>query len=446
MDAVSLARLQFGLTVAFHFLFPPITIGLSWLISYMAWRHLRTGEKIYDQMTQFWLKVFAMLFAAGVATGITMEFQFGTNWSTYSRYVGDIFGSPLAAEGVFAFFLESSFMAVLLFGKTRVSRRFYALSALMVSLGSTLSAFWIIVANSWMQTPTAYQIVGEGASRRAELTDFWAAVFNPSTIPRYTHTVVASLLAGAFFMAGTSAWYLLKGRHQEFARRSLQIGLVTAAVASLLVLGIGHYHSIQVGETQPAKMAAFEGLFKTQAGAPLTLFGIPDTDNQKLHLSIQIPKALSLLMYFDANATVTGLDQFPRDEWPPVTVTFYSYHIMFILGMFFIFLSWWGIFLREKRYANKLFLRAMLYSLPLPLLAIELGWMAAEFGRQPWAVQGLLKTEDAVSVVVPSGQIFFTIVLFTLVYAAILGLLIFLVRKKFKHGPEPIPAAEEVSA
>jgi cytochrome d ubiquinol oxidase subunit I len=358
----------------------------------------------------------------------------------------------LAAEGIFAFFLESSFMGVLLFGRNRVSRRFYWFSTLMVALGSTLSAFWIIVANSWMQTPTAYQIVGEGAFRRAELTDFWAAVFNPSTLPRYFHTVVASVLTGAFFVTGPSAWYLLKGRHQEFARRSLKIGLVTAAVFSLLVLVVGHFHSVQVGDTQPAKMAAFEGLFETEEGASLTLFGFPDTENQTLRLGIRVPKMLSFLLHADPDATVTGLDQFPREEWPPVAVTFYSYHLMFMLGMLFILIPWVGIFLREKRYTNTLFLRMLLYTTPLPLIALELGWMAAEFGRQPWAVYELLKTEDAASVTVPAGQILATIILFILVYAAILGLLVFLLKRKFEHGPEPIPvstqtpAAEEVSA
>lgn len=437
MDPILLARIQFGLTAAFHFLFPPVTIGLAWLITYIGWRYLRTADPEYEKMMTFWIKLFGLLFAFGVASGIALEFQFGTNWSTYSRFVGDIFGAPLAAEGVFAFFLESTFLGVLILGRRRVSRGFYWFSTLMVAVGSTLSAFWIIVANSWQQTPTAYRIVGEGIFRRAELTNFLAAVFNPSTLPRYTHTVVASILTGALFMAGISAWYLLKGRHQEFARRSFQIGVVTAAVASLFVLVTGHFHSVQVAMTQPAKMAVFEGLFQTQSGADLVLWGFPDVTNQTVHLRIAVPKLLSLLVHLDPNAVMTGLDQFPREDWPPVALPFYSYHIMILLGGWFILLPWVGIFLGKRRFSNRAFLRAMLITLPLPWVALELGWVAAEVGRQPWVVYGLLRTRDAVSVVVPAEQLLATIILFVLVYSALLALLIFLLRREIVRGPKP---------
>jgi cytochrome d ubiquinol oxidase subunit I len=438
MDAAALARMQFGLTVAFHFLFPAVTIGMGWMISFMAWRHLRTGEEIYDRMTQFWLKVFAILFAVGVATGITMEFQFGTNWATYSRFVGDIFGSPLAAEGIFAFFLESVFMGVLLFGKKRVSRRFYWFATLMVAIGSTLSGFWIIAANSWMQTPTAYEIVGEGAMRRAELTNFWQAVFNPSTMIRYTHTIAASLVVGGFFVAGTSAWFLLKGRHEEFARRSMMIGLVVAAVFTVVVGVVGHFHSIQVWETQPLKLAAYEGWFESHDQAGLVLFGFPDAEREELRYAIVLPRLGSFLLTWDVNTTVQGMEEWPRDEWPPLVVTFYTYHLMFQLGLLMIGISWLGLILREKRFTNKLYLRLLLYSIPIPFLVVELGWMSAEFGRQPWAVYGLLRTADAVSVVVPAGQILFTIIVFCLIYAALGALTIFLVSRRFKQGPEPV--------
>lgn len=446
MDPVLLARIQFALTAAFHFLYPPVTIGLAWLIVYIGWRYLRSSDPNYEKMMAFWIKIFGMLFAVGVATGITMEFQFGTNWATYSRFVGDIFGSPLAAEGVFAFFLESTFLGVLILGRRRVSRGFYWFSSLMVAVGSTLSAFWIIVANSWQQTPTAYRIVGEGAFRRAELTNFLAAVFNPSTLPRYTHTVVASILTGAFFMAGISAWYLLKGRHLEFARRSLQIGLVVAAVTSLLILVTGHFHSGQVGLTQPAKMAAFEGLFRTEPGAGLVIWGFPDPANQTVRLRIAVPKLLSFLLYFDPNAVVAGLDQFPKEDWPPVELSFYPYHLMVLLGGWFIFISWLGVLLGKRRFSNRAFLWAVFLSLPLPWLSLELGWMAAELGRQPWAVYGLLRTRDAISVVVPAAQVLATIILFVLVYSTLLALLIFLLKREIARGPESFTAlpAEEV--
>ncbi len=434
MDAVALARFQFALTIIFHYLYPPVSIGLAWLIAYMAWQAQRRSDPVYDEMTRFWVKILAPIFAVGVATGITMEFQFGTNWSTYSRFVGDIFGSPLAAEGVFAFFLESGFMGVLILGRNRVSQRFYAFSALMVAVGSTLSAFWIIVANSWQQTPTAYEIV-DGVAR---LTNFWAAVFNPSTMPRYVHTVFGAVLTGAFIVAGVGAWYLLRGRHGEFARRSLQIGVVTGAIFSLLILGAGHGHAVQVAETQPAKMAAYEALFETQDGAAMILWGFPDVERQKVYLNIAIPKFLSFMIDFDPNSTVAGLDQFPREEWPPIGPSFYPYHLMTGLGMYFIALTWVGVLLGKKRFTNRLFLQATLYSALLPLLVMNLGWMAAEFGRQPWVVYGLLKTVDAVSVVVPAWQILLTIVLFTLIYSLLLGLLLFLLKRELSHGPEEV--------
>ncbi len=439
MDPVLLARIQFGLTAAFHFLYPPLSIGLAWLIVYIGWRYLRTGEALYDEMSRFWVRILALIFAVGVATGIAMEFQFGTNWSTYSRFVGDIFGSPLAAEGVFAFFLESTFMGVLLLGRSRVSKRVYWVSALMVAIGSTLSAFWIIVANSWQQTPTAYTIV----DGRAVLTDFWAAVFNPSTLPRYGHTVVASILSGAFFMAGISAWYLLKGRHVEFARRSLAVAVVAAAVFSLAVLGVGHLHAVQVAQTQPAKMAAFEGLFKTESGAGMVFFGIPDVGNQAIRLRIAVPKLLSFLISFDPNATVAGLDQVPRGLWPPIEITFYSYHVMMLLGFYFIGLSLLGVWLlwRKKLSGSRPYLKAMLASMLLPVLALEFGWLATEMGRQPWVVYGLLKTADAASVVVPAGQILFTIVMFVGIYSLLLALLVFLILREVRRGPSPLSGA-----
>lgn len=436
MDAVLLARIQFALTAAFHFLFPPVTIGLSWLIVLLAWRSLRTQAPEDDAALTFWVRIFTLLFAVGVATGITLEFQFGTNWATYSRFVGDIFGSPLAAEGVFAFFLESTFLGVLIFGRKRVSRRFYLFSTLMVALGSTLSAFWIIVANSWQQTPTAYVIVGEGAFRRAELTDFWAAVFNPSTLPRYTHTLAASLITGGVFMAGIGAWYLLRGRHPQFARRAVRLGMTMVAVVALLTLATGHMHAVQVALTQPAKMAAFEGLFKTRAGAPLSLWGFPDVEQQKVHFEIAIPRMLSLLVYFKPDATVTGLDQFPREEWPPIALSFYPYKVMIMLWGWFLVIGWAYLLLHKKLSTWKPFLKALFFSIPLPWVAMELGWMAAEVGRQPWVVYGLLRTEDAVSVVVPAGQILATIILFVLIYAALLALAIYLVRQEVLRGPQ----------
>jgi cytochrome d ubiquinol oxidase subunit I len=290
VDAALLARIQFALTVSFHYIFPSITIGMAWMIVWMLTRHLRTGDPLYQRMARFWIKVFALSFAVGVATGITMEFQFGMNWARYSRFVGDIFGVPLAAEGILAFFLESSFLGILLFGERRVSRRVYWFSSLMVAVGSTLSAFWIVVANSWQQTPAGYQIV----NGRAELVDFWAAVFNPSTVERFLHTVDGTLVAGAFFILGLSAWFLLRGQHLEFARRSLSMALVAGFLASALQVPLGHFHAVQVAETQPVKLAAFEGLWETQTNAPLLLFGIPNREQRRTDFALDLPGLLSI--------------------------------------------------------------------------------------------------------------------------------------------------------
>jgi cytochrome d ubiquinol oxidase subunit I len=444
MDAVLLARIQFALTVGFHFLFPPVTIGLAWIIVIIEYRYLRSGEEIYKSMSKFWIKVLGLIFAVGVATGITMEFQFGTNWSEYSRFVGDIFGAPLAAEGIFAFFLESSFLGILLLGRERVSRRAYWLSTLLVAFGSTLSGLWILIANSWQQTPAGYQVV-EG---RAVLTDFWAAAFNPSILPRFTHTITASLITGAFFVAAISAWYLLQGRHVEFARRSLTIAIVFAAVFSITELGLGHLHSVQVWETQPVKMAAFEGLFETGKGVGLALFGFPDAEQGTTHLKVAVPYLLSLLLGFDPNTEVLGLSEFPRDEWPPLMATFQSYHIMIALGVYFILVSWVGLYLlyRKRLFESKRYLRLLLYSLPLPWVACEFGWLAAEIGRQPWVVYGELKTVDAASVVVPAGQVLFTLIMFVLIYALLLALIVYLVTREIKHGPDSVAEAAATTA
>jgi len=434
MDPVLLARIQFAVTVGFHFIFPPLTIGMGWLIFYFMNRYRKTKDEFIKGIARFWIKIFALTFAVGVATGIVLEFQFGTNWAAYSRFVGDIFGAPLAAEGIFAFFLESTFVGVLIWGWKRFSARTLWFASLMVAVGATLSAFWIIVANSWMQTPTGYEVVGG----RAELTDFWAAVFNPSTLPRYLHTVVACLITGAFFMMGISAWYLIKQKHVEFAKRSLKVSLVAGFIAALLQLPLGHYHAVQVAQTQPEKLAAFEGLFETQKEAPLLIFGIPDAEERTVHAAVKIPGLLSFLVGFDTQTEVKGLNDFPQDEWPPLGLTFYSFHLMFILGLYFIGLTALGLFLlwRKKLFDNKLFATLAFFSIPLPLVANELGWIAAEVGRQPWIVYRLLRTSEAISVTVPAGQILASLIMFSAIYLLLGALWVFLLRREVKKGPE----------
>ena len=441
MDALILARIQFALTVGFHYLFPPLTIGLSWILVVFAWKRLKSQEPVWDQLMKFWTGLFAINFAVGVATGIVMEFQFGTNWSQYSKFVGDIFGAPLAAEGVFAFFLESTFLAVLIFGWNRVSKRAHAFSALMVAVGSTLSAFWIVVANSWQQTPAGYTLVKDGAGKvvKAELTDFWAAVFNPSTLPRYTHVLSGAFVVGAFFVAGISAWYLLKGRHVEFARKALAVALVFGLVSTLGSFVIGDWHTRQVAMTQPEKFAAMEALFKTQSGAPLLLVGYPLPD-------FGIPKLLSLMVYFDPNAEIKGLDAFPAQDLPPVMFTAMSFHAMVWPGMALILVMAFGVFLlwRKRLYDKRWYLKLLFWLIPVPYLLNEIGWFTAEIGRQPWSVYHLLRTADSYSPTVPAGQVLASIILFTLVYAGLGALFFYLMRKKILAGPPEAAAGKEV--
>ncbi len=444
MDATLLARIQFGFTAGFHFIFPPLTIGTAWLIFILMTRYYKTGDEAWGRAARFWTKLFVITFAIGVATGITLEFQFGTNWAAYSRFVGDIFGAPLAAEGIFAFFLESAFIAVLIFGWKKLSTKTLWISSLMVALGSTLSAFWIIVANSWQQTPRGYKVV-EG---KAVLTDFFAAVFNPSTVPRYLHTLDGALATGAFFMLAISAWYLLKGRHTEVAKLSLKTALVMAFLVSLAQLYLGHYHTVQVAQTQPAKLAAMEGLFQTKKNAPLLIFGIPDTKNEKVMMEVGIPGGLSWLAHGHPYAEVTGLDKFPKEERPPILATFVSFHVMVALGIFFILFTLWGVFLmwRRKLFDSRLFLKIAVLTLPLPILANELGWMTAEIGRQPWIVQNMLKTSDALSAAVPAWQVGLSLALFVVFYAVLFAAWFHILRLEIRKGPEPAPAAEEVKA
>ncbi len=444
MDAVLLARLQFAMTIGFHFLFPPITIGLAWLlvvVEYLGWRK---KDEVYARIGAFFAKLLGLTFAVGVATGIVMEFQFGTNWARYSTFVGDIFGAPLAAEGVFAFFLESGFLGLYLFGRHRVSRGVHWFSILMVAVGATISAFWIIVANSWQQTPAGF-VVRNG---RAELTSFSEAVFNPSTVIRYLHTVDAALIAGAFFMAGIAAYYLLKKRETEFAQRAMRVAVLFGLVVSLLeLMPLGHEHARQVARTQPEKFAAIEGLYSTQSGAPLVFFAVPTTKPPTLHATIEIPGLLSWMAFGDPAAHIQGINEFPADEIPPLWLTFVSFHNMVVLGMFFIAVMAFAVFklYRKTLWDSPKFLRVLMWSIPLPLAACQLGWIATEVGRQPWIVYRLLRTSDAASITVGSGEILFSMILFGLIYIGLGILYIYLLSHKVKQGPAPVDAKEVIA-
>jgi cytochrome d ubiquinol oxidase subunit I len=439
MDPVILARIQFALTVGFHYLFPPITFGLTLVILILETLYLRTNLERYKELSSFLIKILGLTFVMGTVTGITMEFSFGTNWSQYSRLVGDIFGAPLAAEGVFAFFLESGFLGVLLFARQRISKKAYWLAAFLVFFGAHLSGLWIIIANSWMQTPAGYTLQGS----RAVLTDFFAAALNPSTLPRYLHAVVGGWITGAFLVAGIGAWYQLKGRHLESARWLMRVGLGVGLLATIVQAGIGHWHSVQVAQTQPEKLAAYEGLFDSKNGASLALFGIPDESNERVLFYIGVPKLLSFLINFDADSRVMGLREFPHDQWPPVMVPFMTYHLMILLGLFFIGFTLLGLFLlrRGRLESTRWFLLLMLWAIPLPHIANETGWIAAEVGRQPWAVYHVLQTADAVSVVVPAWQVLLTLVGFAIVYLLLSILYVGAVLRVVRRGPGEVAPA-----
>ena len=438
MEVLLLSRIQFALTSAFHYLYPPLSIGLGVMLVIIEGLWLKNRNPLYHQMARFWTRVFALTFAIGVATGIVLEFEFGTNWATYSRYVGDVFGSALAAEGIFAFFLESGFLAVLLFGWDRVGPKVHFLATCMVCLGAHFSAIWIVVANSWMQTPAGFHIVGEGLRARAEITDFWQMVFNPSSMDRLLHVLCGAWQAGAFLVVSVSAWYLLKKRHEEFARASLRVGLVIGMAASLLQLVSGHGSAAGVAKNQPAKLAAFEGLYETTAHAPLTLFGWVDEKAQTLSGSVAIPGLLSYLAYGDTSKPVQGLRAFKPEDCPPVNLSFQFYHIMVAVGFGMIvvaglgFLYFWHGSLFEKRWLLWLLTLSVLG----PQIANQTGWFAAEVGRQPWIVYGLLRTPEGLSAVVKAEAVLTAIVLFSLVYLLLFAVFLYLLNDKIQHGPD----------
>lgn len=438
MDVEILARFQFAFTIAFHYIFPPLSIGLGVILVMMEGMYLKTKNPLYERMTKFWVKVFALTFAIGVASGIVMEFEFGTNWATYSRFVGDVFGSALAAEGIFAFFLESGFLAILVFGWDKVGPKTHFFSTVMVSLGSMLSAVWIVVANSWQQTPAGYHIVGEGLNARAEITDFWAMVFNPSSMERLSHVLSGAWLAGAFLVISVSAYYLIRNKHIEFAKQSIKIALVVALFASLFQLFTGHQSAIGVSENQPAKMAAYEGHFDSSAVAPLYLFGWVDEQKQEVKFGVAIPGMLSYLLYGDSKREVTGLNAFKPEDRPPVNIVFQAYHIMVAIGFFLIAISIVSIIYwkRKKLFETKWLLWILVFSVLGPQIANQIGWIAAEVGRQPWIVYGLLRTADGLSKVVEANQVIFSLILFFVIYALLFVLFIYLLNEKIQHGPE----------
>jgi cytochrome d ubiquinol oxidase subunit I len=434
MDVLFLSRLQFAAATMFHFLFVPLTLGLSVLVAIMETKFAQTGDETYLKMTKFWGKLFLINFAVGVVTGITLEFQFGTNWSRYSAYVGDIFGSLLAIEATAAFFLESTLIGVWVFGWKKLSRKAHATVMWFIAAAGNLSAVWILTANGWMQQPVGFTI----RSGRAELADFGAVVFNKFSILQFFHVVPAAFLLSAFFVMGISAYHLLKKQHIEFATHSFKIGLVCGLISSVFVVLEGDMHARHVTETQPAKLAAMESLWETTTQAPIHLIALPDEENEQNSIQIgSIPGVLSFLGHHDFNAEIKGLKEFPKDERPPVLLTFLSFRGMVALGAYFVLVMIIGVWRRNQLLESPAYLKVMLYSIPLPYLAIQMGWIVAEVGRQPWIVYDVMKTTDAVSPIATS-QVATTLVGFILIYGLLGAVGYFLMFKYARKGPEPV--------
>ena len=435
MDVLTLSRLQFAVTSMFHFIFVPLTLGLSILTAYMETRYVMTDDATYLRMTKFWGKLFLINFALGVVTGITMEFQFGMNWAEYSKYVGDIFGAPLAIEATVAFFLESVFIGLWIFGWDKVSKKVHALSIWLVAFATNLSALWILLANGWMQHPVGYVL----RNGRAEMVDFTALLTNPYGILKFLHTVLSGYMVAAFFVMGISAYHLLKRYQIDFFKRSFKIGATFGVFSSLLVFLTGDYHTVEVAKTQPTKFAAMESVWETKQGVGLNLLLIPNEQGECNALEkMCIPNMVSYLAFHVPNAEIKGLKEFPRELRPPVLPTFLSFRLMVGLGTFMLLASLLGFVLSRwgKLEDRTLFLKIMLLSIPAPYIAAQLGWIVAEVGRQPWIVYGVMKTSDAVSKSVSIAQVVISLAGFTLLYGGLGVIDIYLLAKVAKKGPE----------
>ena len=461
-DVALLSRIQFALTVAYHFIFVPLSIGLGLILAIFATKYHRSRSEADGNAMRFWVRIFTATFAIGVATGITMEFSFGTNWADYSRFVGDIFGAPLAAEALFAFFLESVFLGVLLFGRNKVSSLFYTVSAWLVWVGSCLSALWILIANSWMQTPAGAELAADGS--KAVITDFLAAAFNPSTLPRYTHVVVALLILGAFASLAVGAWYLLRGKHADFAMKTIRVGAVVGIVASCALIVTAHSSAVEVSQEQPTKLAMMEGMYDDEV-PPLYAFGWVDEENQQVVTPFSIPGGTSFLATGTWDAQYQGLNSLAQTEKYgdmdvadlPVNLVFQSYHLMvamygliMITAILAVVFSLRGGRIRSMRWLQKLLLVSPLF----PFIAIQVGWITAEVGRQPWVVypstsgpDGVsLLTNNAISQSVSAPELLLTLALFAAVYVFLFVGWARVISRFIERGPvgDAAPAADAV--
>jgi len=439
MDVVFLSRIQFAMTSMFHYIYPPLSIGLGLFLVIVEGMYIKTKDPRYLEMTKFWVKIFALTFALGVATGLVQLFAFGTNWGHYSRYVGDVFGSALGAEGIFAFFLEAGFMGIMLFGWKKVSAKIHYLSTILVATGAHFSAIWIVVANSWMQTPAGFKIVGTGREAKAIVTNFWEMIFNPSSVDRLLHVILGCWLAGLFLVISITAYYLLKKRHLYFARTTMKISLILAVIVLVLQLISADSTARGVSKNQPSKLAAMEGVYQTEESTPMNVIGWIDKKTKSVK-GIKIPGLLSFFVSRNFTTPVTGLDQVPADEQPPLQVTFQAYHAMIWMWGLMVLGAVAGLyFMWKKKLENsKWTLRYLVWAVAFPQIANQAGWVTAEVGRQPWIVWKLLRTPEGVSQVIVAGEVVGSLIMLATIYFGLLAVFLFLLDQKIKQGPEDL--------
>lgn len=438
--AVGVDRLQFAFTITFHYIFPQLTMGLALLLVYLKTKALRTGDEHYNRSARFWARIFAINFAVGVVTGIPMEFQFGTNWAHFSRSAGGVIGQTLAMEGVFSFFLESSFLGLFLFGEKKLGRIGHWWAAFLVWLGSWMSGYLIVATDAWMQHPVGYAL---GPNGEIMLSSFWGLLLNKWALAQYAHTMLGAVQTGCFVMAAVGAFYVLAKRDEVYARTFVKAGVIVGVIAACLQLfPTGDIQGQLISQHQPVTLAAMEGLFESQQGAPLAILGQPDVENRRLDNPLMVPNALSFLTYRQWSANVRGLESFSEDLWPDrISLLYFSYHVMVGLGTIFIAVMVVAALLlwREKLYRARWMMWVLMVCAPLPYIANTAGWMTAELGRQPWLIYGLMRTSEGASPSVGAGNVWFTLIGFMGMYGVLAILWLFLVWREIEIGPEPRP-------
>lgn len=437
LDPLLLSRIQFGFVVSFHALFPVFTIGLAAFIAFLETRLYITKNPIYERLSLFWTRIFAVVFGMGVVSGLVMSFQFGTNWSNFSYATANFLGPVLSYEVITAFFLEAAFLGVLLFGRHKVPQGAHLFSALMVSLGTFISSFWILSANSWMQSPVGFELQ-QGV---VHVTDWMAAIFNPTFWPRFFHMAVASVLTAGFVVAGVSAWYLLRGREVELNKKALSMTLWVLLIAAPLQLVVGDVHGLSSFKHQPMKVAAMEGVWETQQGAPLLLFAIPDQANETNHFEIGIPKGASLILTHEWDGEIRGLKEIPAEQRPPVLPVFFAFRLMIGIGLLMIGFALWGLWLRRgaRYHQSRPFLHGLSWMIPGPFLAVLAGWFVTEMGRAPWLIYEVMTHAEGLTPSLSGGMALFTLLGYGAVYAVVFAAGVYYVVQVVRKGPEDLP-------